>query len=92
LLFAWSCVALRLPAGRAAEARFYLWDFVFLMRRLVLCLCAVVFKGSPHIQAVRPEYSFSTDEYPGTAVGITSTPPPWIHSGGACPYMVQRGS
>ena len=30
-----------------------LWDVVFLLRRLTICLCAVVFKGNSYAQAVR---------------------------------------
>ena len=36
-----------------AEPRLFLWDVVFLLRRLTICLCAVVFKGNSYAQAVR---------------------------------------
>ena len=35
------------------EPQYYWWDFVFLLRRFFLCLCAVVFRGQPDVQAVR---------------------------------------
>jgi hypothetical protein len=38
------------------EPTSYYWDFLFLMRRLFLCLCAVVFRGNPG----RPRIPVST--------------------------------
>jgi hypothetical protein len=35
-----------------AEPQHYWWDVMFLMRRLILCLCAVIFKGNYTAQAV----------------------------------------
>jgi hypothetical protein len=35
-----------------AEPTYYWWDFVFCMRKLALCLCAVAFRGRQSTQAV----------------------------------------
>ena len=32
------------------EPEHYWWDVVFLSRRFLLCLCAIVFHGRPHVQ------------------------------------------
>jgi hypothetical protein len=37
---------------RRYEPHYYWWDFVFLLRRFFLCLCAVVFRGQSDVQAV----------------------------------------
>ncbi len=35
------------------ESEYFFWDIVFLLRRFLLCLCAVVFSGNANAQVVK---------------------------------------
>lgn len=56
-----------------AEPEFYWWDFVFLLRRFAISLCAVALSGNPDAQAVLAASPSTPCEIRCVAVQVCAT-------------------